>query len=244
MRYLEYKGFNRSLHELYQKGGKYKTAANKVSTILENIGMVEDPLEGMRLTNHGESRIKHCIKYRLNDSCRLITIRHQGCCFLLFAASHDDADEWLDRNRGLSPVFRGNGGFAGTYVSEGMDEGERITGPAGHTNGKLCKLLPRDLFDLLVAEGVTGFLLQIALGLVYRVGLWTAQGATVGQKAVGVEITTVDGEPLDLGRALLRYVGYIASGITLGIGFLIIVFTGQKRGLHDYIAGTVVVKTR
>ena len=156
VRYLEYKGFNRSLHELYQKGGKYKTAANKVSTILENIGMVEDPLEGMRLTNHGESRIKHCIKYRLNDSCRLITIRHQGCCFLLFAASHDDADEWLDRNRGLSPVFRGNGGFAGTYVSEGMDEGERITGPAGHTNGKLCKLLPRDLFDLLVAEGVTG----------------------------------------------------------------------------------------
>ncbi len=96
----------------------------------------------------------------------------------------------------------------------------------------------------LAVEGLSGFLLQVAIGLVYRVGLWTAQGATVGQKAVGVEITTVDGEPIDLGRALLRYLGYLASGITLGIGFLVIAFNREKRGLHDYIAGTVVIKTR
>ncbi len=62
--------------------------------------------------------------------------------------------------------------------------------------------------------------------------------------AVGVKITTVDGEPIDFGRALLRYIGYLASGLTLGIGFLIIAFNREKRGLHDYIAGTVVVKAR
>ena len=96
----------------------------------------------------------------------------------------------------------------------------------------------------LAVEGLAGFLLQVAIGLVYRVGFWAAQGATLGQKAVGVEITTVDGEPIGSGRAILRYIGYFVSWITLGIGFLIIAFNREKRGLHDYIAGTVVVKTR
>ncbi len=96
----------------------------------------------------------------------------------------------------------------------------------------------------LAVEGLGGLLLQIALGLVYTVGFWVAQGATPGKMAVGIKITTVDGAEIDFGKALLRYFGYIASTITLFIGYLMIAFTGQKRGLHDYIAGTVVIKTR
>ncbi len=96
----------------------------------------------------------------------------------------------------------------------------------------------------IAAGGTTGAVLQIVVGIVYTVGFWTAQGATPGKMAVGIEITTVDGEPIDFGRALLRYIGYLASAIILLIGFLMIAFTRQKRGLHDYIAGTVVIKTR
>ncbi len=96
----------------------------------------------------------------------------------------------------------------------------------------------------LAVEGLAGLLLQLAVGVAYRVGFWSAQGATLGQMAVGVKITTVDGEDIDFGKALLRYIGYLASGITLGIGFLMIAFTREKRGLHDYIAGTVVIKAR
>ena len=87
-------------------------------------------------------------------------------------------------------------------------------------------------------------LLSIALGLIYTVGFWSAQGATPGKMIMGIEITKANGEEIDFGTALLRYIGYIASAITLGIGHLMIAFTGQKRGLHDYIAGTVVIKTR
>ena len=87
-------------------------------------------------------------------------------------------------------------------------------------------------------------LLSIALGLIYTVGFWSAQGATPGKMIMGIEITKANGEEIDFGTALLRYIGYIASAITLGIGYLMIAFTGQKRGLHDYIAGTVVTKTR
>jgi uncharacterized RDD family membrane protein YckC len=92
--------------------------------------------------------------------------------------------------------------------------------------------------------GTSGTVLQFAVGLVYTIGFWIAQGATPGKMALGIKITTVDGEDIDFGRALLRYLGYIASAIILLIGYLMIAFTGQKRGLHDYIAGTVVIKTR
>jgi len=92
--------------------------------------------------------------------------------------------------------------------------------------------------------GTSGAALQFAVGIVYTIGFWIAEGATPGKMALGIKITTVDGDDIDFGRALLRYVGYIASAIILLIGYFMIAFTGQKRGLHDYIAGTVVIKTR
>jgi len=91
------------------------------------------------------------------------------------------------------------------------------------------------------APGTVGTVLGFALGLVYTVGFWTAQGATPGKMALGIKITTVGGEPIGFGRALLRYIGYCVSTITLLIGYLIVAWTPQKRGLHDYIAGTVVI---
>jgi uncharacterized RDD family membrane protein YckC len=97
---------------------------------------------------------------------------------------------------------------------------------------------------LAIAVGGTPVVLQFAVGLVYTIGFWIAQGATPGKMAVGIKITTVDGDDIDFGRALLRYVGYIASAIILLIGYLMIAFTREKRGLHDYIAGTVVIRTR
>ena len=96
----------------------------------------------------------------------------------------------------------------------------------------------------LVVESPGSILLQFAIGIVYTIGFWTAEGATPGKMAMGLRITTVQGEPVDFGKAVLRYIGYFVSGITLGIGYLMIAFTREKRGLHDLIAGTVVIKTR
>jgi len=96
----------------------------------------------------------------------------------------------------------------------------------------------------LVVESPASILLQFAVGIVYTIGFWTAEGATPGKMAMGLRITTVQGEPVDFGKAVLRYIGYFVSGITLGIGYLMIAFTREKRGLHDLMAGTVVIKTR
>ena len=45
-------------------------------------------------------------------------------------------------------------------------------------------------------------------------------------------------------RPFVRLIGYVASAMTLYVGFLMVAFTDRKRGLHDMIAGTVVVRVR
>jgi len=68
-------------------------------------------------------------------------------------------------------------------------------------------------------------------------------GLTLGKWATGLRIQRVDSGNPGIGRALLRhFVGYPLSFITLGIGFLLAAVTVHGRGLHDMIAGTVVVR--
>ena len=68
-------------------------------------------------------------------------------------------------------------------------------------------------------------------------------GVTLGKWATGLRIQRVDSGNPGIGRALLRhFVGYPLSLATLGIGFLMAGVTVHGRGLHDMIAGTVVVR--
>ena len=45
-------------------------------------------------------------------------------------------------------------------------------------------------------------------------------------------------------KAIIRWLGYMLSGMIFGIGFLLIAFRGDKRGLHDLLAGTYVGRRR
>ena len=68
-------------------------------------------------------------------------------------------------------------------------------------------------------------------------------GLTLGKWAAGLRIQRINSGNPGIGRALLRhFVGYPVSLVTFGIGFLLAVVTVQGRGLHDMIAGTVVVR--
>ncbi len=90
--------------------------------------------------------------------------------------------------------------------------------------------------------GSTAALLGLALGIVYTIGFWTASGATPGKMVFGLRVLTVDGDPIGLDKAVLRYIGLWVNVLTLGIGYLMIAFRKDKRGLHDLIAGTIVEK--
>ncbi len=65
--------------------------------------------------------------------------------------------------------------------------------------------------------------------------------ATIGKRALGIIVTDDDGNRISFGRAAGRDLAKIISGLTLGIGFLIIGFTEKKQGLHDIIVGCLVI---
>ena len=68
-------------------------------------------------------------------------------------------------------------------------------------------------------------------------------GRTVGKWATGLRIEQQDGDVPGIGVALFRhFVGYPVSFLTLGLGFVMAIFSARGRALHDLIAGTVVVR--
>lgn len=84
--------------------------------------------------------------------------------------------------------------------------------------------------------------LESLVQAVYSISFLALKGATPGKMALGLKVVSVDGEPLSWGKAIIRYVASIVSGLILFIGYIMIAFDDQKRGLHDRIAGTYVIK--
>ena len=88
-----------------------------------------------------------------------------------------------------------------------------------------------------------GILLAVFMALLNLVVLPAFTGLTLGKWATGLRIERTDGGNVGIGRALLRhFVGYPLSFVLLGLGFLIAAVSVHGRGLHDMIAGTVVVR--
>jgi uncharacterized RDD family membrane protein YckC len=86
---------------------------------------------------------------------------------------------------------------------------------------------------------------SLLIGWLYFALLESSErGATVGKMAMGLRVVTDKGERLSFMNATGRYFAKIISAIILCIGFIMIGFTDKKRGLHDMIAGTLVIKVR
>ena len=85
--------------------------------------------------------------------------------------------------------------------------------------------------------------LGILIGATYTIGFWTAAAATPGKMLMKLKVVDENGEPVQIDKAILRYIGYWVSAIILLIGYLMIAFRQDNRGLHDLIAGTNVIRT-
>jgi uncharacterized RDD family membrane protein YckC len=89
--------------------------------------------------------------------------------------------------------------------------------------------------------------LNLLLGLLYYVYFWSSAsiwpGQTIGSKLLNIRVIKTDGSNLEIGSALLRYVGFVISALALLIGLIWAAFDPNKQGWHDKIAGTYVVKT-
>ena len=65
---------------------------------------------------------------------------------------------------------------------------------------------------------------------------------TPGKMACGLIVTDLGGGRIGFGRATGRFFAQLLSGTILMIGYLMAAFTQRKQGLHDMIAGTLVLR--
>lgn len=103
-----------------------------------------------------------------------------------------------------------------------MGGGARLAGGSAEKIGIVLTLIVA-IADLGVLAGITG----------RSIGKWTT----------GLRIERISGGPPGILRALLRHViGYPLSLIPFALGFLMVTVVPSGRALHDYLAGTVVVR--
>jgi len=91
-------------------------------------------------------------------------------------------------------------------------------------------------------EAQQALLLNEVLLALLILWFWIRYAATPGKLLFYCEIVDArSGKPITPKQAFLRYIGYLISLLTFGLGFIWIVFDKRKQGWHDKIAGTVVV---
>ncbi|HRR40634.1 MAG TPA: UvrD-helicase domain-containing protein [Syntrophales bacterium] len=162
MRYVVYKDFRDSLSWLHERGGRYQKIAGKVFQVIgkSNIFEGKDPFDGVPVTNHGEHRIKHCVKRDLGDWCRLVTIVNNGVTALCFAGTHDDCDKWLDRNRGLELALNDKGEITEILTSTDIKvDDKRINTNQGLSSQRLVKKISARHIEK-IAGGVSWSIMQ------------------------------------------------------------------------------------
>ena len=101
--------------------------------------------------------------------------------------------------------------------------------------------IPNFAIGMVVSIPVSNILSLVISGGYFIYFFSSEMMATPGKMAMGLIVTDGDGNRISAGTAATRWIGYFISAIVLLIGFFMIGFTEKKEGLHDKLAGTLVV---
>ena len=104
-----------------------------------------------------------------------------------------------------------------------------------------------DLIVLLAINAVLAFIglatITLFTGFAYGVLFIGLKGQTPGKMTLGIKVVNAQGDVPGIGRAALReIVGKFVSAIVILLGYLWIGWDRRKRGWHDHISGTYVVR--
>jgi uncharacterized RDD family membrane protein YckC len=89
---------------------------------------------------------------------------------------------------------------------------------------------------------VVAFAVLLLLPIVYEVAMIANRGATYGKAYRKLIVVRTGGEPVSMGRSILRVLIKLFISQILLIGYLMALFTAKKQALHDLIADTVVMR--
>ena len=86
-------------------------------------------------------------------------------------------------------------------------------------------------------------LFNIFLAMAYDTALIALYAATVGKCLFGLSVVRTDGSRVGWGRAFSRHLlTALTFSFTFGLAFLIVALRPDKRGLHDLICDTIVLR--
>jgi uncharacterized RDD family membrane protein YckC len=108
------------------------------------------------------------------------------------------------------------------------------------------RMIGNDGIKLLNSEvSNTGWMVAVLLGLTNFVIFPMFSGQSLGKMLTGLKIVRRDGTTPTFWALLLRHtLGYLLTGLTVGLGFLLAAFNNKGKSLHDYVAGTLVIYGR
>jgi len=89
--------------------------------------------------------------------------------------------------------------------------------------------------DFAAALGVVVTLLYFGLGT------YIGKGATLGKRLLGIRVVSLVGEELSFWHSIERALGYAASSLEAGFGFLQYFRHPNRQTVHDRIAETIVI---
>ena len=165
------------------------------------------------------------------------------------AAGADDAVErrarrWLRRPQRDATAYRGGlppyGGAATRAVALALDVlfALVVAVTVGATLALIASLVGELRPDWLVGLLAAGWWLLLSCS--YFVLFWTTAGQTPAMRLLHIRVLDRHGEPPGLARSILRFAGLLLAIVPLFAGFIPVLFDERRRGLPDFIAGTVV----
>jgi uncharacterized RDD family membrane protein YckC len=104
----------------------------------------------------------------------------------------------------------------------------------------LSTLLPRSY----LAARAFSISWQLVVPVAYFVLGHGTAGQTPGKRLLGARVVDGDGAPIGYARALGRCVATALAALPFGIGLALAGLRSDRRGLHDLLAGTRVVRVR
>jgi len=102
--------------------------------------------------------------------------------------------------------------------------------------------LDRPSEDLVLSLASPLLLLWLFLFFIYFALFGYLGGQTPAKMLSGIQVRTITLSPLTWGQTIRRAIGYFLSSLFFGAGFLLMLFNRDHRALHDFIAGTCVIR--
>ena len=114
--------------------------------------------------------------------------------------------------------------------------------PLPESSGTLSDQVSQQLTNPTPGFGRLQFLVLVTT-LVYDTALITLWATTLGKRSFGLYVVRTDGSRIRPGRALARHVlTAVSANFTFGFIFLVAAFRADRRGVHDLICDTVVIR--